>query len=699
MICQRKIYAWGDNRYGQLGTGDYKDKIKPTAIQASILFTSVAAGKYHSLALSSDGSVWSWGSNNYGQLGDGSYVNRNIPAKVPGLLSVIAISAGEAHSLALKSDGSVWTWGMNTSGQLGNGNFTISNTPVQVNNISQIKAIAAGYNHSMALSTTGVVWTWGSNEFGQLGAGINIDKRNMPIRVFTLTGVVNIGAGANHSLATQMIGNVWTWGLNSDGQLGDGTNVNRNSPVQSIGNSEMGSLNYIKSLHGGMGHSVALDSYGHIYNWGKNRYGVLGVSSTITEKLTPELFTTISGITYSASGAFHTLALVNNKFLYAWGNNSSGQCGIGHKRPWVTPTLIFSVESSGMRPLSADALHSLYVSREDGTVWAFGNNTFGQLGDGTQTNRTTPVQVQGLTGVKETAADEYSSFALRSDGTVWAWGENSAGQLGDGTFQRRLIPVNVFNNGEAIAAGEHFTLVIDKNGDVWSWGYNPCGQLGDGTNITRNVPAKISGLFNIIAIAAGEWNGMALQIDGSVWVWGGNKYGQMAEGNIDNPYVPRLPTKIEGLSDIVAISMGYFHAMALRSDGSVWSWGDNAYGELGDDTTIASYEPIQVQNIDNVVAIGAGGNQSVVLKNDGTVWMWGDNKYGQLGDGTLVERHLPAPVSGLSNITDIGPGDVHTLAVKQDGTLWSWGRNQSGELGDGTSGNSKSLPSQITTPN
>lgn len=700
MINQGKIYACGDNRYGQLGTGDNLDKTRLTPILTTGSFTAVAAGKYHSLAISPDGSVWSWGSNIDGQLGDGSYTNKNTPMKVPGLTGVIAIAAGEAHSLALKSDGTVWAWGKNTYGQLGNGaNNASSNIPVQVRNVSQIKAIAAGYSHSMALSTTGVLWTWGSNEFGQLGDGTTVANRNTPIRVFTLTSVVNIGAGANHSLATQMIGNVWAWGLNSSGQLGDGTKINRNRPVQTIGSSETGGLNNIKSVSGGMSYSVALDSYGHIYNWGSNSYGALGSGTAVAGRVAPEFFRTIAGITYSACGAFHTLALVDNKFLYTWGNNRSGQCGIGSKRPWAPPTLVFSsVESIAITPLSADAMHSLYVNIQDGSVWAFGSNTYGQLGDGTQTDRLTPVRVQGLTDVKEAATDEYSSFVLKSDGTVWAWGENSAGQLGDGTLERKLTPVMIFNNAKSIAAGEHFTLVIDNNGDVWSWGYNPCGQLGDGTTVQRNVPAKILGLSNIVAVSAGEWNGMALQSDGSVWIWGGNKYGIMAEGNIDNPYIPHPPTKIQGLNNIVAISMGYFHAMALKSDGTIWTWGDNGFGELGNDTIIASYQPTQVQNINTVVAIGAGGNQSVALKKDGTVWMWGDNKYGQLGDGTLTERHLPVLVQNLYNVTHIGAGDVHTLALKQDGTLWSWGRNQSGELGDGTVRINRSSPVQVTIP-
>jgi alpha-tubulin suppressor-like RCC1 family protein len=197
--------------------------------------TAITRGNWHSLALTSDGTVWAWGRNSWGQLGNGTWNNSNVPVQVSGLTGITAIAAGAAYSLALKSDGTVWTWGDNGDGQLGNRTWDNSNLPVQVSGLTGITTIAAGDSHSLALKNDGTVWAWGYNRHGQLGNGTNKDS-NVPVQVSGLTGITAISAaGDSHSIALKNDGTIWAWGDNGDGELGNGTNKDSNVPVQVSG--------------------------------------------------------------------------------------------------------------------------------------------------------------------------------------------------------------------------------------------------------------------------------------------------------------------------------------------------------------------------------------------------------------------------------------------------------------------------------
>ncbi|SMB96533.1 Alpha-tubulin suppressor [Thermanaeromonas toyohensis ToBE] len=350
--------------------------------------------------------------------------------------------------------------------------------------------------------------------------------------------------------------------------------------------------------------------------------------------------------------------------------------------------------------ISAGTYHSLAL-KSDGTVWAWGQNSYGQLGDGTTTNRYTPVQVQGLSDVVAVAAGGGHSLALKSDGTVWAWGANNYGQLGDGTTANRYTPVQVqgLSGVVAIAAalGSH-SLALKSDGTVWAWGYNYYGQLGDGTTTNRYTPVQVQGLSNVVAIAAGGSYSLALKSDGTVCAWGYNGQGQLGDGTTTNRYTPVQVQNQNLQSSVVAIATHGNHSLALKSDGTVWAWGANAYGQLGDGTTTNRLTPVQVWNLSGVVAIAGGGNHSLALKSDGTVWAWGYNGAGQLGDGTTISRYTPVQVQGLSGVVAVAGGSNHSLALKSDGTVWAWGQNGYGQLGDGTTTN-RTTPVQVLNLN
>ncbi len=338
--------------------------------------------------------------------------------------------------------------------------------------------------------------------------------------------------------------------------------------------------------------------------------------------------------------------------------------------------------------------------KSDNTVWAWGCNDDGQLGDGTTTSRLTPAQVSGLTGVTAIAAGKDHTVALKSDGTVWAWGHNNDGELGDGTTTSRSTPVQVsgVTGVTAISVGYGHTVALKSDGTVWAWGYNYNGQLGDGTTTCKLTPAQVSGLTEIAAIAAGGDHTVALKSDGTVWAWGYNDYGELGDGATASR---STPVQVDGLTGVTAIAAGSYHTVALKSDGTVCSWGANGYGELGDGATASRSTlgqvssladatmairliPVPAFNLTGATAIAAGYEHAAAVQSDGTVWAWGRNICGELGDGTTDDHSTPAQVSGLTGVIAIAAGLWHTVALKSDGTVWAWGWNYYGQLGDGT---------------
>ncbi len=312
------------------------------------------------------------------------------------------------------------------------------------------------------------------------------------------------------------------------------------------------------------------------------------------------------------------------------------------------------------------------IAQTGGTPWAWGD------GDGN-----IPVPVLGLTGITALAGGDSHSLALENDGTVWAWGWNFYGQLGNGTNTDSNVPVQVSSLAGVmtIACGWAHSLALKGDGTVWAWGYNYFGQLGNGTNTDSDVPVQVLGLTSVTAIACGHYHSLALKSDGTLWAWGYNYYGQLGDGTNTSSDVP---VQISAIPGVTAIAGGGDHSLALKNDGTLWAWGDNTAGELGNGTNTESGVPVQVSGLTNVTAIACGWGHSLALKNEGSVWAWGYNVSGQLGNRTNTDSNVPVQVSTLAGVMAIICGDSHSLALKTDGTLWSWGSNGNGQLGNGT---------------
>ena len=665
-----------------------------------------AAGGFHSLVLKSDGSVWSFGANFSGQLGNGTFTSSRIPVRVIGLYNIVAISSSGSHNLALGYDGTLWVWGANGCGQLGDGTTTYRTTPVQVKGLEGVTAISAGSEHSLALTSDGKILAWGSNHQGQLGDGTNVSHRTSPYQITVGgTNVVKVAAGAYHNVAIGSDGLAWSWGrlgsaierypkqlsynMSTIKELSAGNDI---SLAVSIDGSALfwGSdsltptlnsyLTNVKSVSGG-GYSLIQKQDQTVWSFGAtNNCGQLGIGTNIGS-VNPVKISELSNITAISAGLYHSLAVKSDGSLFSWGNNSEGQLGDGTTTDQWWPVQVGISNEPYQKPdqlLAAGGSHSLMIDKNK-KVWAWGANDYGQLGDGTTTEKYFPVQVNGLSDVKAITAGFYHSLALKEDGTIWAFGGNLYGQLGDGTTTHRSSPVQVKNitNAVAIATGGNYNFAITSDGKLWAWGENWGGQLGDGTRIQRTTPVQIDGLTDIVAVSGG-WDGysIAVRADGKTFAWG-----DWNDGNHNTP-VP-----VGNLPYIVDVSVGCYFYLALAGSKSAFAWGRNSHGQLGDYSTIHRGIPVGVWDVYNIATVSAGYDHSLALDTNGYVHAWGSNWVGQLGDGTQTWdrwKTTPLPVVGLEDIVSISAGDGHNLAMDKHGRVWAWGNNWEGQIGDGT---------------
>ncbi|WP_407572980.1 RCC1 domain-containing protein [Deinococcus altitudinis] len=352
-----------------------------------------------------------------------------------------------------------------------------------------------------------------------------------------------------------------------------------------------------------------------------------------------------------SGGTYHSLALLSNGTVRAWGSNAYGQLGDGTNTSSSTPVTVSGLNNA-VGVAGGDS-HSLALLA-DGTVRAWGSNNAGQLGDGTNTDSSAPAVVSGLSDVVSVAGGSYHSLALLADGTVRSWGSNNAGQLGDGTTHNRSTPVQVsgLSGAVSVAGGIYHSLAVSNDGTVRTWGYNGYGQLGDGTNTQRNTPVTVSGLSNAVSVAGGGYHSLAVSNDGTVSTWGYNVYGQLGDGTNVNR---STPVTVSGLSGAASVAGGGYHSLAVSSNGIVRTWGANFNGQLGDGTSTQQRTPVTISGLSSVISVAGGSNHSVVLLSDGTVRTWGNNGLGQLGDGTTTNRSTPVTVSGLSTVAQPTP--------------------------------------------
>ena len=360
--------------------------------------------------------------------------------------------------------------------------------------------------------------------------------------------------------------------------------------------------------------------------------------------------------------------------------------------------MLLQAATIGAQPvtkIAAGGSQSFFL-KSGGSLWVMGLNDHGQLGDNTTTQTNLPEKILG-TNVTAIAAGIHHTLFLKNDGSLWVMGDNESGELGDGTTTAAHVPKKIETaNVTAVAAGEFHSLFLMSDSSLWGMGNNYEGELGDGTFTDAHLPKKnVYMATNVTAIAAGEYHSLLLKSDSSLWVMGWNEFGQLGDSNNSRPEV-NIPEKIVA-TNVTAIAAGWNHSLFLKSDGSLWAMGNNAFGQLGDGNlnSVGTNSPEQIVP-NGVTAIAAGRGHSLFLKSDGSLWAMGDNDAGQLGDGTINGTNRPEKIVA-TNVTAIAAGEWHSLFLKSDGSLWGMGYNYDGELGDRTL-NSTNLTEQILAP-
>jgi len=322
------------------------------------------------------------------------------------------------------------------------------------------------------------------------------------------------------------------------------------------------------------------------------------------------------------------------------------------------------------------------VVKSDGTLWAFGLNNNGQIGDNSTTTRKSPQQVAGLSNIQAVAAGGVHAMAQTTSGGLYVWGDNLYSQVGDGTTTDRKTAVLLsLSNVTAIAAGEFHSLALTSSGDLYAWGRNNFGQIGNGT--TTNVTAPTVVLTGVVAIGAGRNHSLAVKSDGTAWAWGVNGSGQLGNNTISTG-ATSSPVQMQGITTASKAIGGEGHSFLILSDGTVKGAGENGAGQLGDTTSTDRWIAATVGSLSNVTQIASGLDHSFALLGDGSVWGWGENTGGQLGLGTSTDAHAPVEVTSLSSIAAIAAGWSHSIAVDPTGVVSTWGANSSSQLGDGT---------------
>jgi alpha-tubulin suppressor-like RCC1 family protein len=660
-----KLYIWGENSTGQVGNNTAVDVTYPTWNHTDI--SRISAGQSNTAAIKTDGTLWLWGFGGSGQLGTNGIGDHSSPVQtISGGNNWKQVSVRNQHTAAIKTDGSLWLWGSGVSGRLGTNSTADHSSPVQtISGGTNWKQVSASCLNTAAIKTDGTLWLWGIGSNGQLGNNA-VTSRSSPVQ--TISGGNNwkqVSANNDHTAAIKTDGSLWLWGLGSCGILGNNNSTtNHSSPVQTVS----GGTNW-KQVSAGLYHTAAIKTDGTLWLWGSGINGILGNNNSTTNHSSP--VQTISGGTNwkQVSVGASTVAIKTDNTLWAWGACvGSTLKGFGTSC-CITETVDYNDE---------------FVRREffsTGGLWGWGCSAYGSLGNNSETPESSPVQtVSGGTNWKQVVGGYDHTAAIKTDGTLWLWGYGGTGKLGNNSITNHSSPVQTVSGGtnwKQVSTGSQHTAAIKTDGTLWLWGSGFGGQLGNNAITNRSSPVQtISGGTNWKQVSYTS----AIKTDGTLWLWGdggGGRLGNNAETNHSSPV-----QTISGGTNWKQVS-GSGHTAAIKTDGTLWLWGGGTNGQLGNNSIVAISSPTQtVSGGTNWKQVVTGGSHTAAIKTDGSLWLWGNGGWGMLGNNSCIGRSSPVQtISGGTNWKQVSGDQANTAAIKTDGTLWLWGCGTNGQLG------------------
>jgi alpha-tubulin suppressor-like RCC1 family protein len=485
-------------------------------------------------------------------------------------------------------------------------------------------------------------------------------------------------------------GTVWTWGLNTNGRLGDNTTTQRTTPVQVLSGKGAGIyLENIADIAVGDSHSLALTNDGKVYAWGLNTNGQLGELTTV-QKLVPEEVRTendfLEDIVKISASRFSSYAISENGTGYVWGRNTNGELGVGDNTDKLYAVRIKNEDNSdnltNVVEIQGGLAHTV-ILRENGDIYTVGLNNLGQLGTGNNTNSNLPVKLTNtlLNDIVQINAGKNYTIMLKENGYVVGFGESALAELGRRAGGNPNYPVYC---GVSLKISPKKSVVAKNEAVQFA------GEFESFFNIKPEVAVPAVNAKWTVS------NEEISEINANSGLFAANDLGltQVTLTDLTYGITEKMDINIlengSGIVKPIVLSLENGSSVALKSDGTVWAWGKNEYGQLGQGNTTNSEIPLQVKNsngvdyLTDVAEIKAGIGHIVALKLDGTVWTWGFGTSGQLGNGTTVNSSLPVKVEGLSGVASVGTAATSSFAVMPDGTVYGWGYNGTGVLGDGT---------------
>jgi len=578
------LWCWGSNASSQLGTGG-GSVTSATQVGVATTWRSVSAGRAHTCAVRTDGTLWCWGLNASGQLGMGDTTTRTTPTQIGALTTWSMVATGDDHTCATRTDSTMWCWGANSFGELGIGSTSASPSPAQVASGTSWSFVSAGANGACATDTAANAWCWGENSRGTVGDATTTD-RNSPVQL-SGASVLQIAVGASLACSIRSDAILRCWGSDGSGQLGQGTS-SFDAPL-AVDASQW------TTVSSGAEHTCGIKTGSTLWCWGSNTYGQIGATTANGWTSTP---VQVAGSNWTAvsAGAYHTCGIQSPGTLWCWGANESGELGDGSTTTRTSPTQVggandwLTVSAGGQFTCG---LRSVFLFND--TAWCWGNGSSGQLGLGNTSSRTTPGQVStGLDNPIDISAGAATAcfigtLLLASNG--YCWGANTYGQVGDGTTTQRTSPTYISNSVGQIEPGTDFTCGMDTGSGLWCWGHNDQHQLGDGTTTDQHSPLQIGSSYSaVMTMSAG---GCARTTGGALKCWGRNTSGQIGNGTISASV--STPTQILTGVQSTGVGTGTNSESACAIIGGtldVRCWGRQLDGELG--RSLSSASPVSV---------------------------------------------------------------------------------------------------------
>ncbi|CAN5389525.1 hypothetical protein BH09GEM1_BH09GEM1_38910 [soil metagenome] len=681
-------YCWGGNAQGQVGDGTTTNRTAPVAVATGLTFTALGNGSqgFHNCALVSGGVAYCWGANAAGQLGNGTQSNSNVPVAVAGGLAFKSLSTGALSTCGITTANALYCWGWGGYSFRGDSAFyNIKTTPTAVSTVGRtFVSVSVGRSAICALDAAGQAFCWGENWGGQLGSGSG-PYSYVPVATATALRFSSLSLGVDHACGVTTSNTVACWGANSSGAVGNGTTTNQLSPQTVAG------VDGAVEVRSGEAHSCARTAT-EVYCWGANFANQVG-DGTTTNRTTPQLV--LSGVATTSLPSFgRWLSCASTAFqLSCWGTTEAG-VGDGSAGGRPVPTAISGTDGPVVPETISAAEKSSCGLTVSGSAYCWGENTYGELGDGTTTNRNTPVATSGALSFASISASFFHTCGVTRAGDAYCWGNNINGQLGDGTNTTRSTPLAVTGGLKfaSISSKSNHTCGVTVSGAAYCWGANVDGQLGDGTTTDRNTPTAVNGGLTFANISAGINHTCGLVVSGAAYCWGFNFYGQLGDGTATTR---GTPVAVSGGLSFARISAAFSQTCGMTVSGAVYCWGNNFYGQLGDGTTTTRNTPVAVSGGLSFARISAGSYHTCGLTNAGVAYCWGRGTFGEVGDATATNRSTPVAVSGGSTFARISAGAAHTCGLTLSGAAYCWGYNVLGQVGDGTT-TDRSTPVAVT---